>query len=90
MNKERRKRISEAVELIGQARDILEEVKDEEQESYDNLPEGMRAASKEDMGERAGISLQIHGRAAGHGRAGRKQHHRQRRGQAAAAGKITQ
>ena len=40
MNKERRKRISEAVELIGQALDILEEVKDEEQESYDNLPEG--------------------------------------------------
>lgn len=31
MNKERRKRIAEALELISQAKDILEEVKDEEQ-----------------------------------------------------------
>lgn len=29
MNKERRKRIAEALELISQAKDILEEVKDE-------------------------------------------------------------
>ena len=33
MNKQRRNRIAEALELISQARDILEEVKDEEQES---------------------------------------------------------
>ena len=32
MNKQRRNRIAEALELISQARDILEEVKDEEQE----------------------------------------------------------
>lgn len=32
MNKERRKRMAEALELISQAKDILEEVKDEEQE----------------------------------------------------------
>lgn len=32
MNKERRKRIAEALELISEARDILEEVKDEEQD----------------------------------------------------------
>lgn len=38
MNKQRRNRIAEALELISQARDILEEVKDEEQESYENLP----------------------------------------------------
>jgi len=37
MNKQRRNRIAEALELISQARDILEEVKDEEQESYENL-----------------------------------------------------
>lgn len=35
MNKQRRNRIAEALELISQARDILEEVKDEEQESYE-------------------------------------------------------
>ena len=33
MNKQRRNRIAEALELIRQARGILEEVKDEEQES---------------------------------------------------------
>lgn len=33
MNKVRRKRLSEALELISQAKDILEEVKDEEQEA---------------------------------------------------------
>ena len=38
MNKQRRNRIAEALELISQARGILEEVKDEEQESYENLP----------------------------------------------------
>lgn len=32
MNKVRRKRLSEVLELISQAKDILEEVKDEEQE----------------------------------------------------------
>ena len=32
MNKQRRNRIAEALELISQARGILEEVKDEEQE----------------------------------------------------------
>ena len=33
MNKERRKRIAEAIEMIDNAKNILEEVKDEEQES---------------------------------------------------------
>lgn len=42
MSKERRKRVAEALELISQARDILEEIKDEEQDCYDNLPEGLQ------------------------------------------------
>lgn len=42
MNKQRRNRIAEALELISQARGILEEVKDEEQESYENLPESLQ------------------------------------------------
>ena len=40
----------------------------------------MRAARKKGMGECAGLSFQVYGRAAGHGRTGRKQHHGQRRG----------
>jgi RecB family exonuclease len=39
MNKERRKRLSEASDLIIKAQTIVEEVKDEEEEAYDNLPE---------------------------------------------------
>lgn len=42
MNQQRRKRLEEASDLMNRARDILEEVKDEEQEAYDNLPENFQ------------------------------------------------
>lgn len=42
MNRARRKRLSDALELIAQAKDILDEVKDEEQEAFDNLPENFQ------------------------------------------------
>ena len=42
MNNARRKSVAEALELIEKARNILEEVKDEEQEAYDNLPESLQ------------------------------------------------
>ncbi len=46
MNKQRRKRLEEAFDLIGQAQSILEEVKDEEQEAHDNLPESIQYGEK--------------------------------------------
>lgn len=46
MDKERRERISEAVGLIHQAREILEEVLDEEQKCYESLPEGVQNGEK--------------------------------------------
>ena len=46
MDKERRERISEAVGVIHQAREILEEVLDEEQKCYESLPEGMQNGEK--------------------------------------------
>lgn len=46
MDKERRERISEAVGLIHQAREILEEVLDEEQKCYESLPEGIQNGEK--------------------------------------------
>ena len=46
MDKERRERISEAVGLIHQAREILEEVLEEEQKCYESLPEGMQNGEK--------------------------------------------
>lgn len=42
MNRQRRKRLGDAFDLISQAKDILEEVKDEEQDSYYNLPENFQ------------------------------------------------
>lgn len=42
MNRVRRKRLENAFDLINQAKDILEEVKDEERESLENLPDNFR------------------------------------------------
>lgn len=42
MNKQRRKRLGEAFDKLSEVQDILMEVKDGEQESYDNLPDSFR------------------------------------------------
>ncbi|MBP3879241.1 MAG: hypothetical protein J6D46_02895 [Lachnospiraceae bacterium] len=52
MNKERRKRIKEAMEALDTAHDILIEIFDEEQEAFDNLPEGIQNGERgEQMNE---------------------------------------
>lgn len=52
MNKERRKRIKEAMEALDTAHDILIDVLDEEQEAFDNLPEGIQNGERgEQMSE---------------------------------------
>lgn len=42
MNKQRRKRLTEAFNKIAEAMEILEEVKGEEEENYENLPDNFR------------------------------------------------
>lgn len=42
MNKVRRKELEKAFDLVGQAKNVLEAVKAEEQESYENLPDSFR------------------------------------------------
>lgn len=42
MNRERRKKLAVAFEKIGEIKEILEAVKDEEQESLENLPDNFR------------------------------------------------
>lgn len=42
VNRARRKKLTDALELIAQAKDILDEVKGEEQEAFDNLPENFQ------------------------------------------------
>lgn len=53
MNKPRRKELEKALALIAQAREIIEQCRDEEQEAFDNLPEsiqdGMQGEKMSDM-----------------------------------------
>lgn len=46
MNKKRRERVAAAVGMIETALGILEEVENEEQEAYDNMPDGLRDGDK--------------------------------------------
>lgn len=46
MNKIRRKEIARAIELMEQAREILEAVRDEEQEAFDNMPESIQTSER--------------------------------------------
>ncbi len=46
MNKENRKELERAINLIEEAKLIVEQIKDEEQEKFDNLSEGLQASEK--------------------------------------------
>jgi len=42
MNAERRKKLKDVIDNLNTALSVIEEVKDEEQDSYDNLPESIQ------------------------------------------------
>ena len=46
MNRQRRKRLGKVFNLVSEAMEILEYVKSEERESYDNLPDNFRDGDK--------------------------------------------
>lgn len=46
MNKQRRKDIEKATALLEQAREIIDTAQEEEQESYDNLPESIQDSER--------------------------------------------
>lgn len=46
MNRQKRKRLGKAFDLIAEAEEILEEVKSEEEDSYENLPDNFRDRDK--------------------------------------------
>ena len=46
MNNERRRRLKKAHELLNSAAQIVELVRDEEQDSFDNLPESFQDSDK--------------------------------------------
>jgi galactokinase len=53
MNNERRKSIQKAMELLDEAKALLEEARDEEQEYYDNMPETLQSGEKGDKAQSA-------------------------------------
>lgn len=53
MNKDRRKELEKALGLLSEAREILEAAKDEEQEYFDNMPEGLQSGEKGEKAENA-------------------------------------
>lgn len=46
MNRQKRKRLGKAFDLIAEVEEILEEVKSEEEDSYENLPDNFRDGDK--------------------------------------------
>lgn len=46
MNRQKRKKLEKAFVLIEEAEEILEEVKTEEEDSYENLPDNFRDGDK--------------------------------------------
>ena len=42
MNRQRRKKLSEAFDLVSKSEELIDAVKDEETESYENLPDNFR------------------------------------------------
>lgn len=57
MNNARRKIIAEALELVERASNLLEPVRDEEQEAYDNMPEGLQQGERGQQCEAAADAL---------------------------------
>ena len=50
MNKHRRKAIADIMAQIDDLHSQIEELRDEEQDAYDNLPEGLQEGEKGDRG----------------------------------------
>ena len=49
MKEERLKTLKHCLNMIQNAHDVLEEVRDEEQDAFDNLPEGLQYSERGDM-----------------------------------------
>lgn len=46
MNAERRKKLTDAIAYINRAVQIIEDVRDDEQDSFDNLPESLQSGDR--------------------------------------------
>jgi len=46
MNKERRKQLQEVINKISEAHDLLDEILSDEQNAFDNMPEGLQSSER--------------------------------------------
>jgi uncharacterized coiled-coil DUF342 family protein len=58
MNKQRRERIASVISQLTSLHEEIEAIKDEEQEYYDNMPEGIQSSSKGEAAEEAVSNLE--------------------------------
>jgi hypothetical protein len=57
MNKQRRAKINAALEQLSVIRSLIEELRDEEQDAFDNMPEGLQSSEKGERAEEAASYL---------------------------------
>jgi len=57
MNKERRKRIADAIAAIGKIESLVQNILDDEQEAYDNMLEGAKSSENGMVSEEAQENL---------------------------------
>ena len=58
MNKQRRASLQKEMELIGEAIAIIEQAQEEEQECFDNMPEGLQMSERGEQIEEYADSLE--------------------------------
>lgn len=58
MNNTRRKQIQEIIDKLEELKSDVEMLKDEEQEAFDNLPEGIQASERGEAMETAAYNLE--------------------------------
>lgn len=54
MNKQRRKELEEAVRLLEEAYSTIESILEQEQEAFDNMPEGLQESERGEQSYRCG------------------------------------
>ena len=57
MNQDRRKQIDEAAGMLQDALALIEQIRDEEQESFDNMPESLQQSDRGTASEEAANDL---------------------------------
>lgn len=57
MNNERRKRIADAISAIGKIESLIQNILDDEQDAYENMPEGVKTSENGMVSEEAQENL---------------------------------